>query len=158
MTRDGASGIAVLAACQNGPSGGMQHPMRHTDRRRAELCKVLHIEMRARLLWNCMCLNIKFLFFAFRAMIGPWRAVTATKLVARRCVSEDMSVCIRSSRHRVAGVWRNDSTSYIPCRGRNHRTWRPLVKHIRSHGQRNWCDCVWHRRQRVQRRLQHNFD
>src|SRR5271155_2097366 len=111
MTRDGPCGIAVLAARQNGPSGGMQHPIRHTARRWAELCKVLHIEMRERLLRNCMCLNIKFLFFAFRATIGPWRAIPAVKLGARRCVSEDTSICIRSCRYRVVGVWRNHCPS-----------------------------------------------
>ena len=66
-----ASWIAVRVGYQIGGLGSIQHQMRHIDRRRVELCKVLHIEIHEQLVRNCMCLNIKVLFFVFRAIIGP---------------------------------------------------------------------------------------
>ena len=54
MAREWVSGEVVCVGCQIGASGSIQHQMRHIDRRRAELCKVLHIEKNGQKVdWGC---------------------------------------------------------------------------------------------------------
>src|ERR1700733_149177 len=61
--------------CCTGAAGWVQHQMRHTDRRRAELCKVLHTETMGRTIRYSMYFNTKGLFFLIWLRLGRVRAI-----------------------------------------------------------------------------------
>src|SRR5271170_3932331 len=70
-----ANGKVERAGYQNGARGSIQHQMRHTDRGRAELCKVLHTETMGPKIGCSMYFNTKGLFFAIWLSLGLVRAI-----------------------------------------------------------------------------------
>src|SRR5580704_4974504 len=70
-----ASGIVERFGCQNGAGSSTQHQMRHIDRRRAELCKLLHTETMGPKIRYSMYFNSKGLFFTIRLWLGLVRAI-----------------------------------------------------------------------------------